>query len=207
MEKGQVVCIDSLPYHSRPLLSGSFLLKIKNKYIKKSKQEIREIFYTEGVDIVYKTHNKKGEIIKKLPEEQLLYALLEEIEKMYNVSKTNTDIGKTTFYKYENGFEYVAKTDSYTLYITHRLDKEDRIEFVTTSEAFAGYKNQKFICTYDKNVLTKVTECEAVAEDIKLDVKSYLGVIEHAQLDITTAVTSSGFSLDNLLINYEWSKK
>lgn len=120
---------------------------------------------------------------------------------------SNTDIGKTTFYKYENGFEYVSKTDSYTLYITHRLDKEDRIEFVTTSEAFAGYKNQKFICTYDKNVLTKVTECEAVAEDIKLDVKSYLGVIEHAQLDITTAVTSSGFSLDNLVINYEWSKK
>lgn len=120
---------------------------------------------------------------------------------------SNNDYIKTTFYRYDGGFEYVSKTDSYSLYITHRLDKEDRIEFVTTSEAFAGYKNQKFICTYDKNVLTKVTECEAVAEDIKLDVKSYLGVIEHAQLDITTAVTSSGFSLDNLLINYEWSKK
>lgn len=120
---------------------------------------------------------------------------------------SSNDLGKTTFYKYENGFEYVSKTDSYTLYITHRLDKEDRVEFVTTSEAFSGYKNQKFVCTYDKNVLDKITECEAVSEDIKLDVKSYLGVIEHAQLDITTAVTSSGFSLDNLLINYEWSKK
>ena len=120
---------------------------------------------------------------------------------------SNNDYIKTTFYRYDSGFEYVSKTDSYSLYITHRLDKEDKIEFVTTSEAFAGYRNQKFICTYDKNVLTKVTECEAVAEDIKLDVKSYLGVIEQAQLDITTAITASGFSLDNLLINYEWSKK
>ena len=57
---------------------------------------------------------------------------------------SNSDYIKTTFYRYDGGFEYVSKTDSYSLYITHRLDKEDRIEFVTTSEAFAGYKNQKF---------------------------------------------------------------
>ena len=36
----------------------------KDKYIKISKQDLRRKFYTEGVDITYKTHNKSGEIIK-----------------------------------------------------------------------------------------------------------------------------------------------
>ena len=49
--------------------------------------------------------------------------------------------------------------------------------------------------------------CEAEAEDIELDVKSYLGIIEQAQVDITNAINSSGYSLDNLLSNYEWIKK
>lgn len=36
----------------------------KDKYDKKSKQELREIYYRDGVDITYNTHNKAGEIIK-----------------------------------------------------------------------------------------------------------------------------------------------
>lgn len=36
----------------------------KDVYDKKSKAEIRKIFYTEGVDVKYETHNKKGEVIK-----------------------------------------------------------------------------------------------------------------------------------------------
>ena len=36
----------------------------RDVYDKKSKKEIREIFYTEGVDVEYKTHNKKGKVIK-----------------------------------------------------------------------------------------------------------------------------------------------
>lgn len=114
---------------------------------------------------------------------------------------------KTTFYRYESGFEYSVKTESYSLYMVHRLDKEDKIEFVTTSEAFTGYKNQKFTCTYEKNVLGKVEKCEAADETTVLDVKSYLGVIEHAQAEVTNAINASGFSLDSVLINYEWLKK
>lgn len=37
----------------------------QHKYIKKSAHELRELFYTEGVDINYKTYNKKGEVIKE----------------------------------------------------------------------------------------------------------------------------------------------
>lgn len=36
----------------------------KDVYDKKSKAEIRKIFYTEGVDVKYETHNKKGKVIK-----------------------------------------------------------------------------------------------------------------------------------------------
>jgi len=45
----------------------------REKYQKKSHQEIRTIFYTQGVDINYQTHNKKGEIIK---EEKIHYKML-----------------------------------------------------------------------------------------------------------------------------------
>ena len=45
----------------------------KDRYKKMSHQEIRTIFYTQGVDIVYQTHNKKGEVIK---EEKIHYKML-----------------------------------------------------------------------------------------------------------------------------------
>lgn len=45
----------------------------QEKYKKASKEEIRSIFYTEGVDITYKTHNKRGQIIK---EETIHYKML-----------------------------------------------------------------------------------------------------------------------------------
>ncbi len=45
----------------------------KDKYDKKSHQEIRTLFYTQGVDINYQTYNKKGEVIK---EEKIHYKML-----------------------------------------------------------------------------------------------------------------------------------
>lgn len=121
--------------------------------------------------------------------------------------ESNNDNVEVTFYRYDSGFEYISKTESYSLYIVHRLDKEDKIEFVTTSEAFLGYKNQRFFCTYEKNVLSSLGECETEDGNVKLDVASYIGIIEQTQSDITSAVVYSGFSFDNLTINYEWSKK
>lgn len=48
--------------HVRQLLSSAE--ENRNKYDKKSKQELRTIFYRDGVDVTYKTHNRKGEVIK-----------------------------------------------------------------------------------------------------------------------------------------------
>ncbi len=120
---------------------------------------------------------------------------------------STTDNVKTTFYRYDDGFEYSVKSDSYALLIIHRLEKEDAISFRTSSNSFVGYRNQNFICDVEDNVLSKVTKCVSEKEGTELDIKSYLGVIEQAQVDITNAVNSSGFSLDNLVVNYEWIKK
>ena len=48
-------------------------IRNKDKYQKKSRQELRMIFYTQGVDINYRTHNKKGEIVN---EELIHYKML-----------------------------------------------------------------------------------------------------------------------------------
>jgi hypothetical protein len=45
----------------------------KDKYSKKSAEELRILFYTKGVDVKYQTHNKKGEVIK---EEVIHYKML-----------------------------------------------------------------------------------------------------------------------------------
>ncbi len=120
---------------------------------------------------------------------------------------SNANNVKTTFYRYDDGFEYSVKSDSYSLFIAHRLEKEDEISFRTNSNSFVGYRNQNFICESEKDVLGKIVKCKSETEGIELDIKSYLGVIEQSQVDITNAVNSSGFSLDNLIINYEWIKK
>lgn len=41
------------------------IIKNKNNYIEKSSEEIRELFYKNGVSVEYLTRNKKGEIIKR----------------------------------------------------------------------------------------------------------------------------------------------
>jgi len=120
---------------------------------------------------------------------------------------STTDNVKTTFYRFDDGFEYVVKTDSYSLVMVHRLDKKNELTFKTTSSAFDGYKNQTFICHYESNVLDKVSKCESAKDSVILDVKSYLGVIESAQVDLTNAINSSGYSLESLLLTYEWIKK
>lgn len=45
----------------------------ENKFQKKSADQIRNMFYANGVDIKYQTHNKKGEVIK---EENIHYKML-----------------------------------------------------------------------------------------------------------------------------------
>ena len=116
------------------------------------------------------------------------------------------DNSRYMFYRYDDGFRYTIKTEGYSLDIMHRLSEEDIIEFKTTSKAFVGVTNQTFRCVYDNNVLDSIESCSST-EKVKLEVKSYLSVIKMAQADLNNAIEASGYSKDDLLINYEWNKK
>lgn len=56
--------IDADPENPRLQDILQFVTDNKDKYIKKSKDEIRELFYREGVDVRYDTRNREGEVIR-----------------------------------------------------------------------------------------------------------------------------------------------
>lgn len=112
---------------------------------------------------------------------------------------------KKSFYRHDDGFQFIINSDSYTLSITHRLSESDSIIFKTNSNAFSGYKNQEFICEFDKSVLDSVKKC--ISKEVDLDIPSYLGLIEDAQLEVNNALLSSGYSYEGVMINYVWKEK
>lgn len=116
-----------------------------------------------------------------------------------------SDSLKKTFYRYDDGFQFIINSDSYTLSIVHRLSEPESITFKTNSKAFVGYRNQTFKCEVDKNVLSKVDKCSS--GDTVLDISSYIGIIEEAQFELTNALLNSGYSADGVIANYEWKQK
>ena len=67
VEKNDLKAIESLKF------AQSKIEERKDKYVKKTKQEIREDFYVNGVDIEYITKNNKGEVVKQ---EKIHYKML-----------------------------------------------------------------------------------------------------------------------------------
>lgn len=117
-----------------------------------------------------------------------------------------TDNTLYNFVRYEDGFMYTVKTDSYLMQIVHSLEKSDSIVFSTTSDAFFGYRNKKYYCDFEKNVLGALGECKTKDGDV-LSLNSYRGVIERAQYDIENMIDASGYYKKSLIENYIWSKK
>ena len=110
------------------------------------------------------------------------------------------------FTRYDDGFEYLVKTDSYFLIMSHSLQKENYISFSTTSEAFAGYKNKEYNCELGDSVLDTFGECKTKTGEV-LNLNSYRGVIEQAQKDVNNMIDSSGYYKKNLMEDYQWIKK
>ena len=110
------------------------------------------------------------------------------------------------FTRYDDGFEYIVKTESYLLVMFHSLQKENHITFSTTSEAFAGYKNKEYECKLGKNVLDTIGDCKTKEGEL-LNLNSYIGVIEQAQKEVNNVIDSSGYYKKNLLEDYQWIKK
>ncbi len=110
------------------------------------------------------------------------------------------------FTRYDDGFEYLVKTESYLLIMNHSLQKENYITFSTTSEAFSGYKNKSYECELGETVLDTFGECKT-KEGEMLNLNSYRGVIEQAQKDVNNMIESSGYYKKNLMEDYQWVKK
>lgn len=116
------------------------------------------------------------------------------------------DTSTYSFIRYDDGFEYIMVTKSYTLDIRHKLSEEERITFKTTSEAFSGYRNKSYTCRYKDKVVGELDKC--IDEDEKeLDLNSYKGMIEKAIVELNNIIDSSGYDKDELLDNYKWTKK
>lgn len=110
------------------------------------------------------------------------------------------------FTRYDDGFEYLVKTESYLLIMNHSLQTENYISFSTTSEAFSGFKNKIYNCKLGDNVLDEFGACKTKEGEV-LNMSSYIGVIEQAQKDLNNIIDSSGYYKKNLLEDYQWIKK
>ncbi len=117
-----------------------------------------------------------------------------------------TDLISYDFSRYDDGFEYMVRTDSYYLYMKHSINNKSEISFKTTSEAFAGYRNEEYNCKFKDNVLGPLGECTN-SQGEELNLSSYIGVIEQAQSDIENIIKSSGYSRNKLLEEFIWKKK
>ena len=124
-----------------------------------------------------------------------------------------TPFGEIKIFKNRNEIEYVAEVYNTDIDAIKEKPLAGCYRITIDFE-----ENDTIICqlSSDNSLIEVKSECETgedyicchiEKDNIKLDVKSYLGVIEHAQTEITNAVNYSGFSLEHLLINYEWNKK
>lgn len=109
------------------------------------------------------------------------------------------------FIRYDDGFEYIHNTRGFILDIRHKSQNDSRISFKTTNNAFAGYKNQTYTCSYTDYVINKIEECTNEAGE-KLDVDSYLSVIEQAIYEINNILDSSGYDKEKLIKDFVWEK-
>lgn len=111
-----------------------------------------------------------------------------------------------SFVRYDDGFEYIVRSQAYVLQIKHILSEEDTITFKTTSDAFSGYRNKNYTCIYKDNILNEIDKC-LDEEDNELNLKSYTGLIEQTIYELNNIVDSSGYNKARLVNNYIWEKK
>ncbi len=111
-----------------------------------------------------------------------------------------------SFIRYDDGFEYIINAQGYLLDIRHKADDDKKITFKTTSDAFNGYKNKYYVCSYQDSVIGKLDTCIDEEENV-LDLPSYIGVIEQAINDLNLIIDSSGYKKDTLLNDCVWEKK
>lgn len=111
-----------------------------------------------------------------------------------------------SFIRYDDGFEYIIATKSYTFDAKHKLSEPEKLTLKTTSEAFAGYRNKSYTCTYKGSIIGELDKC-IDENDKELDLNSYKGVVEKAMSELKDIIDSSGYDKKAIISDYQWIKK
>ena len=111
-----------------------------------------------------------------------------------------------SFVRYDEGFTYTVKADTYDLEIKHFIDITDHIYFRTTAGALTGYKDKYYECSASNGVVGELESCKTPSGEV-LDSDVYLGVVEKALYDLDGILKSSGYDYEGILKDYSWTKK
>ncbi len=112
-----------------------------------------------------------------------------------------------TFIRYANGFEYIVKNSAFSLTIRHGSERESKIDFKTTVDAFPGYKEKEYKCDFKDSVVGELGKCLEVDDGSLLDLPVYTSVINIAIRDLNEIIDASGYSRKDLLEKNVWSKR
>lgn len=118
------------------------------------------------------------------------------------------DVSTTTFTRFDEGFIYILKTDSYVISIRHIVNTYNDITLTTTSDALPGYRNMSYSCYTSDGITGKLESCTTNngSNSIKLDSNLYLSIVENHINSLNDIIKASGYNRDELLNNYYWKK-
>ncbi len=117
-----------------------------------------------------------------------------------------SDNSTSNFIRYNNGFEFIERTNGFVLLFKHVSSSEDEITFKTSASAIAGYKNNNYVCHTKDNILGEFEKCVDMEEN-ELDSNSYISIIQLALKDLNNFIDASGYDKDILISEYKWTKK
>lgn len=112
---------------------------------------------------------------------------------------------KYTFVRYDNGFYYLVDTNNYRFRVNYLENESNKIEFKTKKAALENYKNKTYYCVTKGSLEDELKECVTNTGE-KLNVDTYLGVVETHLFEVNNILSSSGYEKDVLLKKYIWEK-
>lgn len=116
-----------------------------------------------------------------------------------------TDNSSYSFIRYDDGFNYVIESSSYRLVFNHNKSEPNKITFKTKSESLDGYKNKVYYCATKGTIIDELLECKTDSGE-KLDLDSYVGIVEEGIMEVNDILIYSGYNVDALLKEFVWRK-
>lgn len=117
-----------------------------------------------------------------------------------NKKASNTEY---IFTRYDEGFNYLVKANSYTVEIRHIVNTYNDIILTTNNEALEGDKNKKFTCTTNDGLLGELTSC-VDSNGVSVVNEVYSGAVEMTIKNLNDILSSSGYKKDKLINDYIW---